>query len=51
MPPPSLFYTVTSGLTEHEEYCFRVSAVNDIGRGDPCRATNYVKVGDNTKHK
>ena len=45
VPHPGLFYTVTS-VTEHEEYCFRVSAVNDIGRGDPCRATNYVKVGE-----
>ena len=45
VPHPGLFYTVTT-VTEHEEYCFRVCAVNDIGRGDACRATNYVKVGE-----
>jgi hypothetical protein len=44
-PHPHLSYTCTS-LREHEEYCFRVSAVNDVGRGEPCKATSWIKVGE-----
>ena len=44
-PHPSLSYTSVN-LIEHEKYCFRVSAVNEIGRGEPCRATDWVTVGE-----
>jgi len=32
------------GLTELEEYYFRVSAVNDVGRGPPSRASGLIKI-------
>ena len=44
-PHADLFYTVTK-LKEKDEYTFRVSAVNEAGRGDPSRATPYIKLGE-----
>lgn len=45
IPHPHLSYTCTR-LTEHEEYCFRVSAVNEVGRSEPCKATDFVTIGE-----
>ena len=42
---PEIFYNVKN-LIEKAEYSFRVSAVNEIGRGEPSRATQYVKIGE-----
>ncbi len=44
-PHPNLSYTCTN-LTEHKDYCFRVSAVNDIGEGEPCRASDWITIGE-----
>lgn len=37
--------TVVTKLTKSEEYCFRVYAVNEIGKSEPSDASKYVKVG------
>ncbi|KAG0723047.1 Titin [Chionoecetes opilio] len=36
--------TTVTKLTREEEYCFRVSAVNEIGTSEPSDASKYVKV-------
>ncbi|KAK8746935.1 hypothetical protein OTU49_016904 [Cherax quadricarinatus] len=36
--------TVVTNLTTHAEYCFRVSAVNEIGTSEASNASKYVKV-------
>lgn len=36
--------TTVTKLTKNEEYCFRVSAVNEIGTSEPSDASKYVKV-------
>lgn len=38
--------TTVTKLTKKEEYCFRVSAVNDIGTSEPSDASKYVKVSE-----
>jgi len=44
-PHPHLTYTSVK-LTEHEDYCYRVSAVNEVGRGEPCKASDWITVGE-----
>lgn len=36
--------TIVTKLTKNEEYCFRVSAVNEVGKSDASDASKYVKV-------
>lgn len=36
--------TIVTKLTKNEEYCFRVSAVNEIGTSEASDASKYVKV-------
>ena len=44
-PHPHLSYTCTK-LREHEQYMFRVAAVNDVGQGEFCKATDWITVGE-----
>lgn len=36
--------TIVTKLTKNEEYCFRVYAVNEVGKSDASDASKYVKV-------
>lgn len=36
--------TIVTKLTKNVEYCFRVSAVNEIGTSEASDASKYVKV-------
>jgi len=42
-PHPSTTMTI-GGLKEGEEYCFRVMAVNEVGRSQPSRPSNNILV-------
>lgn len=41
--------TVVLRLTHNEEYCFRVSAVNEIGTSEASSASRFVKVSESSR--